>query len=59
MKRGLKKFLIFILVGFGVLYLSKSDILFTKGLIYNENKSNLNKSDKLSNGNNININKWI
>jgi zinc D-Ala-D-Ala carboxypeptidase len=56
MKRGLKRFLIFILVGFGVLYLSKSDILFTKGLIYNENKSNLNKSDKLSNGNNININ---
>lgn len=56
MKRGLKRFLIFILVGFGVLYLSKSDILFTKSLIYNENKSDLNKSDKLSNGNNININ---
>ena len=56
MKRGLKRFLIFILVGFGVLYLSKSNISFVKGLIYNENKIDLNKSDELANGNNININ---
>lgn len=55
MKRGLKRFLLFILVGFGALYLLKSDVLFIKDLIVNESESNLNKGDKGVDGNNINI----
>ncbi|WP_291651137.1 M15 family metallopeptidase [Clostridium sp.] len=55
MKRGLKRFLLFILVGFGALYLLKSDVLFIKDLIINESESNLNKGDKGVDGNNINI----
>ncbi|EOR20486.1 D-alanyl-D-alanine carboxypeptidase [Clostridium sartagoforme AAU1] len=58
MKRKLKRFLIFILISFGVLYLSKNDILSIKDLLFDGNKISLNEKDNLVNGNNINTNNY-
>ena len=55
MKKGIVKFLIMIFIVFGVLYLSKSDILLIKDIISNENKIDLNEGDKAVSGNSSNI----